>query len=230
MESWSGGRFCAHQDCMRMKRGVDMARDMAAWRTVIDAYLEEYFDPENNPVIEDAAAWEKIFGGRRCLTGETQAKTGTALPGLVAAYLGPLLDELLDKKAETFAQKLLSLMKKQGLKPAELYRRANVDKSIFSRIVHQEDYQPAKDTVLALILALGGSKQDMRELLSAAGYALAKGRKRDIIIQAYLENAEHSEHAGYDIDELNIILDAYGFPPLTGKQNGIKKDGRRRGK
>ena len=87
---------------------------------------------------------------------------------------------------------------------AEVYRRADLDRKLFSKIRSNPAYHPGKGTVLALCIALELSIEDAADLLSRAGYAFSPGNKGDLIVKFFIE------HGIYDIDAVKYTLEEYG--------------------
>lgn len=104
---------------------------------------------------------------------------------------------------ETFSSMLLRLIDERGLKDTEVYKRANIDRRLFSKI-RKSSYVPSKATALALCIALRLSLDETHDLLSRAGLALSPSSLSDVIIRF------HIERGIYNIDEVNAALFEYG--------------------
>jgi hypothetical protein len=89
---------------------------------------------------------------------------------------------------------------------SEVYKRAILDKKVFSKIKNNPDYHPGKMTVLCLCVGARLSLDESRDLLARAGYALSPCDKTDIIFAYFIENGI------YDMLELDIQLEAHGLP------------------
>lgn len=119
------------------------------------------------------------------------------------------IDEALENKAETFSSMLLRLIDEKGLKDSEVYKRANIDRRLFSKIRGDEDYVPSKKTAIAFCLALQLELDEAKKLLEAAGYALSAASRFDLIIMYLIENREYNVHFA------NIVLADYGEGTLS---------------
>jgi hypothetical protein len=113
------------------------------------------------------------------------------------------------KKPGGFAHALDRKRKEKGLTPAELYKKANVDRRQYSRFMGPEGRHPSMNTVISFALALRLERQEFDELLQTAGYTLSSSSTRDVCIMYCLEKNI------YDIDEVNALLFAIGVEPLT---------------
>ena len=124
------------------------------------------------------------------------------------APLSSTLDDHLNHLDETFNQRLLRLIDEKGLNDVLVYKRANLDRKLFSKIRSDVHYQPKKSTALALGIALELPTKEMRDLLETAGYALSKSNRMDLIIAFFIDECR------FDIDEINEALFAYELPVL----------------
>ena len=113
-------------------------------------------------------------------------------------------------KDESFSQKLLSLIKESGEDNSVVYKRANIDRRHFSKIINHEDYQPSKQTVIAFAIALKLGFEKTKALLASAGFTLNNSNLADVIVSAFIENKI------FDVDLLNQILYKYKLPLLGG--------------
>ena len=119
-----------------------------------------------------------------------------------------LLDERLRQVRQTFPQYLLQFIAERGLDEVEVYKRANLDRRIFSKLRNGANYMPSKRTVLLIALAMELPLDEVEDLLYRAGYALSEYSRKDVIIQFFFEERI------YDLFLLNETLDHYGYKPL----------------
>ena len=118
------------------------------------------------------------------------------------------LDNIMQYLEETFSERLLRLIDERGLKDSEVYKRANIDRRLFSKIRSNKEYMPQKKTAIALAISLELTIDDTLDLLKTAGYTLSSSHKFDMIIKYFIE------HQNYNIFEINEALFAFEQPLL----------------
>lgn len=113
------------------------------------------------------------------------------------------LSKLLAQTDAGFSETLLRLIDRTGKKDSEIYRKANIDRKLFSKIRNNPAYQPSKATALAFAIALELDLEQTRDFIRRAGYALTDSSKFDIIVRYFIERGN------YNIHEINETLFAF---------------------
>lgn len=113
------------------------------------------------------------------------------------------LEDLLNDTDAGFSETLLKLIDRTGKKDSEIYKKANVDRKLFSKIRNNPDYKPSKATAIAFAIALELNLEETKDFIARAGFALSHSSKFDIIIEYFIENSN------YDMFEINETLFAF---------------------
>jgi len=119
------------------------------------------------------------------------------------------LDDVIKEVDETFSERLIRLANERNLTNVEVYKRANLRRQLFSKIISNKDYQPKKNTAIVLALALHLNLDETKDFLSRAGYALSSSSKSDIIVKFFIENNY------YIVPDIDQALYDHGQEPLS---------------
>lgn len=110
---------------------------------------------------------------------------------------------------QSFSATLMKLIEAKGKDSVEVYKRAHIDRKLFSKIRSQTDYIPSKKTIIALALALELSLDEAQSLLERAGFTLSRSILFDVIVEYFITQGK------YDIYEINCVLFAHKQPLLS---------------
>ena len=202
-----------------------MSHEMMVYLVVFDqsaVVLSEKLFASINQYIDDRYVEEHaIYRNRRFREGELELNSEFveepvksfdrfAEPNEAYPVAGRSLEDLVNHLDETFSQMLIRLIDERGMTDPVVYKKANLDRKLFSRIRNNIHYRPSKPTVLAFAIALQLNLDETRDLLARAGFALSHSIKLDIIVEYFIE-------AGmYNIFEINEVLYAYDQNTMGG--------------
>ena len=109
---------------------------------------------------------------------------------------------------QTFTEKLLQIIREKDVSAPDVYKPAQMDRKLYSKIISDKYYKPSKDTVLALIFSLKLALSDAKDLLERAGFTLSHSINRDIVLEYFINekvyNLEKINAFLYDIKEKTI--------------------------
>ena len=173
-------------------------------KLLLDAYIAEHFTGDE--VSDENESSPPPIAGAAIGAAVPMGFFGVAVPSGIAAGF---FDDLFAKRAgETFSEMLLRLIDGSGEKAPTIYKRADIDRQVFSRIKQNKDYRPTKDTAISFAFALKIDLPTTKKLLETAGFALTNSSKRDVIISYFIE------HKDFDLNKINEVLYDYGQPVL----------------
>ena len=166
----------------------------------VESYIDEHYVNEHI----DRRRGISLLNVER---SEIFAEEAMSIP-IAAAAKG--LDELIENLDEPFSQTLLRIIDAKGKTDVEVYKRANIDRRLFSKIRSGKAYMPSKRTAIALAIALELTLRETEDFLNRAGYALSHSQKFDVIVEYFIVGGR------YDIFEINEVLFHYDQPVLGG--------------
>ena len=188
----------------------------------VKAYIDAHFEPEPEAAVDASLcqgaapmAFSHLSAGReeRDEYPVQYQKISSPKHGAAknASYAMPRdLEDLLRRTDAGFSETLLKLIDESGEKDSTIYKRANVDRRLFSKIRSNPEYRPSKATAVAFAIALELNVEETNDLIGRAGYVLSRSSKADLVAKFFIEQKD------YNIGRLNEILFANDLPLLGG--------------
>ena len=164
----------------------------------IAEYIDDHYVDVHTDSRRERMRRMSVFEGH----AEAICESAMPAPMMTPKAVGGL-DDMLAHLDAGFSETLLKLIDRSGKKDAEVYKKANVDRKLFSKIRNNPDYKPSKPTAVAFAIALELSLPETRDLIARAGYALSPSSKFDVIIEYFIMQRD------YDIFKINEALFAF---------------------
>lgn len=168
----------------------------------VESYIDEHY------VAEHRLSRRELLDVEREALEEADFIKYNAPAAMQASNIGTGIDDLVGNLDEPFSETLLRLIDAKGKSDVEVYKRANLDRKLFSKIRTGKGYTPSKRTALTLALALELSLNETDDLLERAGYALSHSQQFDVIVEYFIVSGN------YDIFKINEVLFKYDQPLL----------------
>ncbi|MDE6731766.1 MAG: macro domain-containing protein [Oscillospiraceae bacterium] len=167
----------------------------------VESYIDEHYVDTHRQARSSRLDIEKKFFAEEELS---------AAPMMSPVKRQQSLDDLMAELDEPFSDALFRLIDSKGKTDVEVYKKANIDRKLFSKIRSVKGYTPKKPTILALAVALELTLDETDDLLERAGYALSHASKFDVIVEYFIVSGK------YNIFDINEVLFKYDQPLLGG--------------
>jgi hypothetical protein len=106
----------------------------------------------------------------------------------------------MNRNHDTFNKLLNEYTEKKRIKDSALYKKAFIDRRVYSRLATNSNYHPGKRTIMTLGLALELDINDMTKFLESAGFCFNTCTVADLAVMYCVE------HQIYDVYMVNALL------------------------
>jgi len=170
--------------------------------SAIAEYIDDRYVEAHTDLRREQTRRRNLFEKQSMALMDAEFMAAPCAPMAVNA-VGSSLKDLMDEMDAGFSETLLKLIDRTGKKDSEIYKKANVDRKLFSKIRNNPGYKPSKTTALAFAVALELDLAETKDLIARAGFALSRSSKADIIVEYFIKQKN------YDIFAINEALFAF---------------------
>ena len=165
--------------------------------------FSEMSSGEHTQVVEEAfGAMDELYDKTVSFNAPALAMPKASTAGIASRKATAEID-INEKKEPSFSEKLFEIIDRKGLKDSAVYKKADIDRRLFSKIRSDFDYHPAKNTAIRLCLALELDIIQTERLLESAGYCLSLSSTTDLVIRYCIE------HKIFDIISVNEAIEYF---------------------
>lgn len=183
--------------------GFKLRKDLKSY--IDDHYVDEHLDRRRRREFNRTWAPQPMINQEMLRELPKSRREDGQIHSAPSVYDTGVDANLVFPKEKTFSEAVLNLIDTKGMTDAEVYKRSNIDRRLFSKIRINPGYAPSKSTVLALTIGLRLSVHEAQDLLARAGFAFSPCDMRDLIVRYYLERGDHDiakvNGALYDFDQ-----------------------------
>ncbi len=183
--------------------GFKLRKDLKSY--IDDHYVDEHLDRRRRREFNRPCAPQPMINQEMLRELPKSRREDGQIHSAPSVYDTGVDANLVFPKEKTFSEAVLNLIDTKGMTDAEVYKRSNIDRRLFSKIRINPGYAPSKSTVLALTIGLRLSVHEAQDLLARAGFAFSPCDMRDLIVRYYLERGDHDiakvNGALYDFDQ-----------------------------